>query len=249
MVFFERLRDEVREGRSLRAAVERGWTGPGGRSWSRTPCPSWPPLLLYIFAIGDVKGFAFTLGLTTLIDVVVVFLFTKPMVTLLARTKFFGQGHPCPGWTRPGSGAIALARQQAPGGEPVRRPGARLGRRAAPPRPAQPGPPEGGLMSRLGNIGGRLYRGEVSFDFVGRQKLWYTISGLILVISIAALLFRGLNFSVDFKGGSVFQFKAPARHHQPDRARWSRTRAAATTRSCSRSGSASNANWQVQTGS
>jgi preprotein translocase subunit SecD len=49
--------------------------------------------LLYIIALGDVKGFAFTLGMTTLIDVVVVFLFTKPMVTLLARTKFYGQGH------------------------------------------------------------------------------------------------------------------------------------------------------------
>jgi preprotein translocase subunit SecD len=50
-------------------------------------------LLLYILSIGDVRGFAFTLGLTTLIDVVVVFLFTKPMITLLARTKFYGQGH------------------------------------------------------------------------------------------------------------------------------------------------------------
>ena len=64
-------------------------------------------------------------------------------------------------------------------------------------------------MSRLGAIGGRLYRGEVSFDFVGRKKLWYTISGLILVISIAALAFRGLNYSVDFKGGDLFLFKAP----------------------------------------
>jgi preprotein translocase subunit SecF len=63
-------------------------------------------------------------------------------------------------------------------------------------------------MSRLGVIGGRLYRGEVSFDFVGRKKLWYTISGLILVISIAALAFRGLNPSVDFKGGNLFIFKA-----------------------------------------
>jgi preprotein translocase subunit SecF len=64
-------------------------------------------------------------------------------------------------------------------------------------------------MSRLGEIGGRLYRGEVSFDFVGRKKLWYTISGLILVISIAALAFRGLNYSVEFKGGNLFLFKAP----------------------------------------
>ncbi len=64
-------------------------------------------------------------------------------------------------------------------------------------------------MSRLGNIGGRLYRGEVSVNFVGRQRLWYTISGFILVVAILALAIRGLNFSVDFKGGSIFQVKAP----------------------------------------
>jgi len=66
------------------------------------------------------------------------------------------------------------------------------------------------MMSRLGDVGGRLYRGEVSVDFVGRQRLWYLISGLILVISLAALLTRGLNPSVEFKGGSVFQFAAPS---------------------------------------
>ena len=72
-------------------------------------------------------------------------------------------------------------------------------------------------MSRLGAIGGRLYRGEVSFDFVGRQKLWYTISGLILVISIAALAFRGLNYSVDFKGGNLFHLQGVRGHQHPDR--------------------------------
>jgi preprotein translocase subunit SecF len=65
-------------------------------------------------------------------------------------------------------------------------------------------------MSRLGNLGGRLYRGEVSVDFVGRRKMFYLISGLILLISIVALLVRGLNYSVDFKGGSLFEFSAPA---------------------------------------
>jgi len=64
-------------------------------------------------------------------------------------------------------------------------------------------------MSRLGNIGGRLYRGEVSVDFVGRKKLWYMISGAILVVSIAAVLFRHLDYSVEFKGGVVYQFAAP----------------------------------------
>jgi preprotein translocase subunit SecF len=65
-------------------------------------------------------------------------------------------------------------------------------------------------MTRLGQIPGRLYRGDISVNIVGRQKMWYLISGAILVISIAALLLRGLNFSVEFKGGSVFQFHAPA---------------------------------------
>ena len=63
-------------------------------------------------------------------------------------------------------------------------------------------------MSRLGNIGGRLYRGEVSIDFVNKQKIWYMISGFILVISLAALIFRGLNYSVEFKGGSLFTVPA-----------------------------------------
>src|SRR5215468_12009846 len=72
------------------------------------------------------------------------------------------------------------------------------------------GPPrEGGMMLRLGELGGRLYRGEVSINFVGRQRTWYTISGLILLIAIVALSTRWLNFSVDFKGGSILQFSAP----------------------------------------
>jgi preprotein translocase subunit SecD len=97
IVYFERLRDEVREGRSLRAAVERGW-GRARRTILVSDTVSFlAALLLYLFAIGDVKGFAFTLGLTTLIDIVVVFLFTKPMVTLLARTKFFSSGRPMSG--------------------------------------------------------------------------------------------------------------------------------------------------------
>jgi len=63
-------------------------------------------------------------------------------------------------------------------------------------------------MSRLGQIGSRLYRGEVSYNFVGRARRWYTISAAILLISIVALFVRGLDFSVDFKGGAVFQFPA-----------------------------------------
>jgi preprotein translocase subunit SecF len=72
------------------------------------------------------------------------------------------------------------------------------------------------MMSRLGRLGGRLYRGEVSIDFVGRQRMWYTISGIILLVCIVALVVKGLNFSVEFKGGSIFQFPATSSTSQGD---------------------------------
>ena len=93
VVFFERLRDEVRDGRTLRTAVERGWKRARRTILVADAVSFLAAALLWYFSIGEVKGFAFTLGLTTVIDVVVVFLFTKPMITLLARTKFYGQGH------------------------------------------------------------------------------------------------------------------------------------------------------------
>jgi preprotein translocase subunit SecF len=64
------------------------------------------------------------------------------------------------------------------------------------------------MMAGFGGIAGRLYRGEVSVNFVRRQRMWYTISGIILLVSVVAVAVRKLNFSVDFKGGSVFQFPA-----------------------------------------
>jgi preprotein translocase subunit SecD len=93
VVFFERLRDEVREGRSLRTAVEHGWHRARRTILVSDTVSFLAAAVLYKFAISDVQNFAFTLGLTTVIDVVVVFLFTKPMVTLLARTEFFGGQH------------------------------------------------------------------------------------------------------------------------------------------------------------
>ncbi len=92
VIFFERLRDEVREGRTLRTAVESGWKRARRTILVSDTVSFLAALLLYILAVGDVKGFAYTLGLTTIIDVVVVFSFTKPMVTLLAKTRFYGQG-------------------------------------------------------------------------------------------------------------------------------------------------------------
>jgi preprotein translocase subunit SecD len=93
IVFFERLRDEVRDGKSLRLAVESGWIRARGTILAADAVSILAALILFIFAIGVVRGFAFALGLTTLIDILVVFGFTKPLISVLARTKFFGQGH------------------------------------------------------------------------------------------------------------------------------------------------------------
>jgi preprotein translocase subunit SecF len=65
-------------------------------------------------------------------------------------------------------------------------------------------------MAGLGGIAGRLYRGDVTIGFVRRQRTWYAISGLIVLVAVIALLVRGLNYSVDFKGGSTFQFPVTA---------------------------------------
>jgi protein-export membrane protein SecD/preprotein translocase SecF subunit len=167
VVYVEWLRDEVRAGRSLRAAAERGWRRARRTILVADAVSFLCALVLYVVSIGSVQGFAFTLGLTTLIDVVVVSLFGKPMISLLARTNL-------------------------------------LGRR---------------LLPRRGSIGERLTRGEASMGFVRRRRLWYSISGTILAVGLAALLTLGLNLGIEFNGGTVLQFKAAhATAAQVDRA-------------------------------
>ena len=97
IIYFERLRDEIREGRSLRSAVENGWIRARRTIIISDVVSLIAALLLYIFAIGNVRGFAFALGLTTIVDLIVVFLFTKPIITLLANVRFFRDGHPLSG--------------------------------------------------------------------------------------------------------------------------------------------------------
>jgi len=99
IVYFERVRDEAREGRSLRSAVESGWLRARRTIIVADMVSVLAAVLLYFFAVGGVRGFAFTLGLTTLIDLLVVFIFTKPLVTILARVHFFASGHPLSGFS------------------------------------------------------------------------------------------------------------------------------------------------------
>ena len=106
IIYFERIRDEVREGRSLRTAVEMGWTRARRTILVADFVSIIAAVLLYFFAVGGVRGFAFTLGLTTLIDLVVVFVFTKPLVAILSRVNFFSSGHPLSGFSSKSLGTI-----------------------------------------------------------------------------------------------------------------------------------------------
>ncbi|CAB4530588.1 MAG: protein translocase subunit SecD [Actinobacteria bacterium] len=106
IIYFERIRDEMREGRSLRTAVETGWTRARRTILVADFVSLIAAALLYFFAVGGVRGFAFTLGLTTLVDLLVVFVFTKPLVSLLARISFFNSGHSMSGFSSKSLGTV-----------------------------------------------------------------------------------------------------------------------------------------------
>jgi preprotein translocase subunit SecD len=93
IVYFERIRDEMRSGKSMRVAVEAGWVRARATCLAADAVSLLAAVVLYIFSIGVVKGFAFALGISTVIDLAVFFWFTKPMVTWLATFRFFSSGH------------------------------------------------------------------------------------------------------------------------------------------------------------
>ncbi|MBI9115318.1 protein translocase subunit SecD [Sanguibacter suaedae] len=97
IVYFERIRDELRDGKSLATAVDTAWVRARRTILASDAVSLLAAVVLYFLAVGGVRGFAFTLGLTTVIDVLVVFLFTHPLMKLLARTRFFSSGHPASG--------------------------------------------------------------------------------------------------------------------------------------------------------
>lgn len=92
VVYFERLRDELREGKRLRTAVDQGWTRARRTILAADFVSLLAAAILYFLSVGSVRGFAFTLGLTTVIDVFVAFLFTRPLVSLLANSKWMNKG-------------------------------------------------------------------------------------------------------------------------------------------------------------
>ena len=92
VVYFERIRDEIREGRSLRQACESGWVRARRTLLAADFVSLLAAVVLYLLSVGSVRGFAFVLGLTTVIDVIVAFWFTHPFVVLLGRSKWMQKG-------------------------------------------------------------------------------------------------------------------------------------------------------------
>jgi len=123
ILYFERVRDEVRDGRALPAAVETGWIRARRTILISDAVNFLAAVVLYALAASNVRGFAFTLMLTTIIDIIVVFLFTHPLLSILANTTFFGQGHKWSGldpkrlgartMTYAGRGRVTIAAQRA----------------------------------------------------------------------------------------------------------------------------------------
>ena len=155
VVFFERIKDEVHEGRTARVAIPRAWERARRTILSADTVSFLAAATLYYFAAGDVKGFAFTLGMSTILDLVVVFLFTHPLVSLFSRSAAFGSAR-FTGLSNVRAGGIATREEPAPQpalvtvGAPGR-PRRASGRRPGPePAAAHPGAPAGGPAGASG---------------------------------------------------------------------------------------------------
>lgn len=110
IVYFERIRDEIRIGRTIPAAVDHGWNRANRTILASKAVNLLAAVVLYIVSVGSVRGFAFTLGLTAIADLIVVYLFTHPVLTLLAQTRYFGNGEKHSGLDPEALGATPLYR-------------------------------------------------------------------------------------------------------------------------------------------
>jgi preprotein translocase subunit SecD len=124
IVYFERIRDELRDGRGLVGAVEAGWKRALRTVLAAKSVNLLSAVILFVLAVGSVRGFALTLGVTTIIDVIIVILFTHPTLQLLATTRFFASGHPATGLDPTALGAVYRGRAEFRISKDARRAGA-----------------------------------------------------------------------------------------------------------------------------
>jgi preprotein translocase subunit SecD len=124
IVYFERIRDELRDGRGLVGAVEAGWKRALRTIYAAKGVNLLSAVVLAVLAVGSVRGFALTLGITVIIDVLIVVLFTHPMMQLIATTRFFSSGHPLSGLDPNALGAVYRGRAEFRTSTEARRTGA-----------------------------------------------------------------------------------------------------------------------------
>jgi preprotein translocase subunit SecD len=124
IVYFERIRDELRDGRGLVGAVEAGWKRALRTIYAAKGVNLLSAVVLAVIAVGSVRGFALTLGITVVIDVLVVVLFTHPIMQLIATTRFFSSGHPLSGLDPDALGAVYRGRAEFRVSTEARRSGA-----------------------------------------------------------------------------------------------------------------------------
>lgn len=110
IVYFERIRDELRDGRVLDSAISAAWRRAFRTILASDAVGFLAAAVLFILAVGNVRGFAFTLGITTIVDLIIVALFTHPLMQILGRTRFYGSGHPLSGLDPRALGAVYRGR-------------------------------------------------------------------------------------------------------------------------------------------
>ena len=164
IVFFERVKEEVHAGKTLRSSIDRGYKSALRTLLTADSVTFIAALILFLLDVGSVKGFALTLGMATALDVALFLALTYPLDGLLARSRLFSEGR-----------FIGM-------------------------RQALEGTGSHGLVRKI-------FRSEFDIDFIGRRKRWLGISGVLVAISVVALIpgVRGLKYGIDFRGGSIFK--------------------------------------------
>ena len=259
IVYFERLKDETRSGRSVRTSVDRGFKSAWRTVWAADFVSLLAAIVLYLVAVGNVKGFAFFLGLSTIMDMAITWFYTRPLVILLGQSPRLQ-----------GAGAFSIATglgagPQTPAGAPAGGAGAAAGvpvalrrwwlvsdgrgngkgpgddgqlRSTTSPRRTSSSLEEGvdtgsldeeelvslddaarALLAQPRRGHGpiaRLYRGETRFDFVGKRKIWFSISAAIIVLGIVSIILRGgLNLGHRVQGRDRVDDRRAGGHADP----------------------------------
>ena len=184
IVYFEVIKDDMHTGRNLRSSAERAFRS-AIRTIIRADSVSLiAAALLYWLTVGSVRGFAFYLGLATLLDLLAAYFFMRPAVLLLARTRMAER-------------APDLVRHP-----PAPRPTARTTGRSAARALARGG--GGGRMNAVR----KLLRNENDYNFVKAWRVGLIVSAVLMVVSLLALSTRGLNWGIDFEGGTSWELPA-----------------------------------------